>query len=59
MSDENGAPLRAIEVWARDKGTELHWFEAAKFSARWGAGREVSEEAFDAAIAHVKCIGLR
>jgi hypothetical protein len=67
MADETAPGLRAIEAWARDKGHLIdekrgefsHWFIAAKFAARWGAGREVSESDFDAAIAHVQGIEVR
>ncbi len=53
------APVRPIEAWAKDKGTEAHWLAAAKYAERWGIGREVSEDVFDAAIGAVKAVSLR
>ena len=49
---------RAVEDWAKDKGTEAHWLAAARNFFRWGLGREVSELDYDAAIAAVQTIPL-
>jgi hypothetical protein len=56
---ERPEPRRAIEAWAEDKGTEAHWFAAAKYHARWGAGREVTESVYDSAVHFVQNITLR
>ena len=62
MSDQESlpfTPLRSVEAWAEEKQTESHWLAAARYASRWGLGREVSEEVFDAAIASVQSIVLR
>lgn len=56
---EPAPELKSIEDWGRAKQTELHWFHAAKFANRWGAGRMISESDYDAAIAAVQKIVLR
>lgn len=48
-------PLRrAVEEWAQLKKTPDWAFAAAKASARWGQGRELSETEFDEAV-HAAC----
>lgn len=50
---------RSIEDWCSAKLTAPHWFAAAKFHARWGQGRVLTESAYDAAVDAVQKIELR
>lgn len=60
MDLPNSEPARrAVEDWAKDKGTEFYWLAAARNAFRWGLGREISEVYYDAAIAAVQNISLR
>ena len=42
--------LKAIEEWAKVKGTEEWLLAATKAAHKWGIGKEVSESEFAAAL---------
>jgi hypothetical protein len=49
---ENSEPeRRAVEAWARAKGTPAWLFAAARACNRWPIGIELTADEFDAAVA--------
>lgn len=48
------AELKTVEAWAAERNTQAWQFAAAKMHAGWPIGREVTAEAFDAAV-HDAC----
>jgi hypothetical protein len=42
--------MKTVEQWAAEKKTEAWKFSAAKAGENWPQGREMDEEAYDAAI---------
>lgn len=52
------APLRQAEEWAEAKKTPAWLFAATKAHENWPQGREVTESAFDAAVARTSGITI-
>ncbi len=51
--------LRTVEDWAKSKSTDVHLFAGLRCGERWPIGQELTEAAFDAAVARAQNIVCR
>lgn len=54
------SPVKSIETWAKEKGTDPAFFAVAKaITPGWGVGRECDEATFNATLERARNLSIR